>query len=574
MKSTLFAIICFSIAFLCINKQANAQYPDVPSSARKHAEKVKEIGHKWANQAWEAQQAKLKKQEREGKPYIPFARRPHDLPQADIPAFPGAQGGGMYSFGGRGGDVYVVTNLNDHGKGSLRWACSQVGARIVVFNVAGIIHLESPLIVKAPYVSIEGQSAPGDGVCVAGESFWINTHDVVIRYMRFRRGVKDVGRRDDALGGSPVGNIMIDHVSASWGLDENMSIYRHEYKKGPDYKEVKLPTVNSTIQNSISSEGLDTYNHAFGSTMGGENATFIRNLWADNTGRNPSDGWDGVFNFINNVLFNWYHRSVDGGDWRALYNMINNYYKPGPVTKDTPIRYRILRPDAGLSKNEYQQWGRVYAHGNIVEGNKKVTNNNWDGGIQLKGRDGKTMSLEEARKHFPYIKVDKPFPMKNPVRIMPAKRAFKYVLNHAGATLPHRDAVDKRVIEQVRTGKIDNHPSVDPDTLYQFKYRRLDKDSWKKGIITDVREVGGYPNYEGTPYKDSDHDGMPDAWEKAHGLDPNDPSDASKDLDGDGYTNIEEFLNGTDPQQYVDYTDPYNNYDVLSDIEENWFLND
>ncbi len=425
---------------------------------------------------------------------------------------------------------------------------------------------------KAPYVSIEGQSAPGDGICVAGESFWINTHDVVIRYMRFRRGITNVGRRDDALGGDPVGNIMIDHVSTSWGLDENMSIYRHMYDPGDGSKPKKWPTVNVTIQNSISSEGLDTYNHAFGSTMGGENVTLMRNLWADNTGRNPSIGWNGIFNFFNNVIFNWYHRAIDGGDYTALYNIFNNYFKPGPVTKDGQIHYRVLKPESGRSNLDHKVFGRCYVHGNIMEGNERVTQDNWDGGVQLKGMDGDEMSLQEAKKYFPEMKVDQPFPMP-PVKVMSAEQAYHYVLDNAGATLPLRDPVDKRVIKQVRTGKIDNHPIVDADTLYQFKYRRLGKDSWKKGIITDVREVGGYPEYKGTSYKDSDKDGIPDAWEKKHGLDPHDPSDATKDKDGDGYTNIEEYLNGTDPNTYIDYTNPYNNYDTLTG-KENWFLND
>ena len=190
------------------------------------------------------------------KPYIPWAARPDDLPQASIPAFPGAEGGGKFSFGGRGGKVIVVTNLNDDGPGSLRWACEQGGARIVVFNVSGIIRIKTPLIIRAPYITIQGQTAPGDGVCVAGESVWINTHDVIVRFMRFRRGETNVGRRDDAIGGNPVGNIMIDHVSASWGLDENMSMYRHMYNDSTPMKngELKLGTVNITIQNSIFSE--------------------------------------------------------------------------------------------------------------------------------------------------------------------------------------------------------------------------------------------------------------------------------------------------------------------------------
>src|SRR5690606_6578783 len=180
-------------------------------------------------QAWKTAKAVM---EQEGKPYNPWAAKPEDLPQADILAFPGAEGGGAYTPGGRGGRVFVVTSLADSGPGTLREACEAGGARIIVFNVAGIIELDKPNVVKAPYVTIAGQTAPGDGVCVAGESSLIDTHDVIVRFMRFRRGVTDVTRRDDALGGNGIGNIILDHVSASWGLDENMSMYRHVYDRG------------------------------------------------------------------------------------------------------------------------------------------------------------------------------------------------------------------------------------------------------------------------------------------------------------------------------------------------------
>ncbi|HEU5397120.1 MAG TPA: polysaccharide lyase, partial [Verrucomicrobiae bacterium] len=167
--------------------------------------------------------------EKKGKPFIPWAGKPNDLPQAKVPAFPGAEGGGKYSFGGRGGKVYVVSNLNDSGPGSYREACEAAGPRIVVFNVAGIIRLKEPVYIDAPYITIDGHTAPGDGVCIAGESTLVNTHDVVIRYLRFRRGNTDVFDRDDALGGNPVGNVIVDHCSCSWGGDENLSMYRHIY---------------------------------------------------------------------------------------------------------------------------------------------------------------------------------------------------------------------------------------------------------------------------------------------------------------------------------------------------------
>ncbi|MDI9861182.1 polysaccharide lyase domain-containing protein [Flectobacillus roseus] len=512
-----------------------AQYPSIPDDIKKESDELMKETTRLSDIAWQKALPIIQKEAKAGKPYIPWAARPIDLPQADIPAFPGAEGGGAYSFGGRGGKVYVVTSLEDDGVGSLRWACEQGGARMVVFNVSGIIRLKRPLIIRAPYITIAGQTAPGDGVCVAGESVWINTHDVVIRYMRFRRGETNVGRRDDSIGGNPIGNIMIDHVSASWGLDENMSMYRHMYNDSTGKIEDKLPTVNITIQNSIFSEALDTWNHAFGSTLGGENCTFMRNLWADNAGRNPSIGWFGIFNFVNNVVFNWVHRSIDGGDYRAMYNIINNYFKPGPETpKNTSIGHRILKPESGRSKLKYLTFGRAYVDGNIMEGNERVTKNNWDGGVQVE-------DLPNAGKYTDSIRWNKPLPMPK-LTILPTKTAHDYVLANAGATLPKRDAVDARVIEQVRTGKINALANVKlPET--QFKHRRLPIDSYKNGIITDISQVGGYPEYKGTPYKDSDNDGMPDAWEIKNGLNPKDADDASKDRNKDGYTNIEEYLN-------------------------------
>lgn len=552
-KRTVFFV---SIFFLFQFSYISAQYPKVPKEVQEETGEMMSEATRLSDLAWEKALPIIEAEAKAGKPYIPWAARPTDLPQAKIPAFPGAEGGGAYSFGGRGGKVITVTNLNDSGPGSFREACEQGGARIVVFNVAGIIQLKSPIIVRAPYITIAGQTAPGDGVCIAGESFWVNTHDVVVRHMRFRRGETNVGRRDDAFGGNPVGNIMIDHCSTSWGLDENISFYRHMFNPGEGYKELKLPTVNVTIQNTISAQALDTYNHAFGSTLGGENCTFMRNLWASNAGRNPSIGWNGVFNFVNNVIYNWVHRSVDGGDYTALYNIINNYYKPGPLTpKNSPVGHRLLKPESGRSKLDHYVFGRVYADGNIMEGNERVTRNNWDGGIQVQDQ-ANTEGYTEL------MKWNEPFPMPQ-FPIMSAKESYDFVLQHAGATLPKRDIVDERVIEEVKTGKNYYVKGLNPDEFYQFEYRRLPKDSYTKGIITDIKQVGGYPEYKGKPYVDTDKDGMPDKWEKANGLNPKDPSDALKDITGDGYTNIEKYINGISTKEKVDWTNPANNQDTL-----------
>lgn len=552
-----FLVVTAFVSLICANNLF-AQYPKITSEVKKESEAMLAEAERLSDIAWEKALPIIEQQAKEGRPYIPWAARPTDLPQGEIPAFPGAEGGGAYSLGGRGGKVIVVTSLEDSGPGTFREACETGGARIVVFNVSGIIRIKTPVIIRAPYITIAGQTAPGDGVCIAGETIWANTHDVVVRHMRFRRGETYVGRRDDSFGGNPVGNIMIDHCSTSWGLDENISFYRHMFNPQDGSKDLKLPTVNVTIQNTISSQALDTYNHSFGSTLGGENCTFMRNLWANNAGRNPSIGWNGVFNFVNNVIYNWVHRSVDGGDYTALYNMINNYYKPGPLTPiDKPVGHRILKPESGRSKLGYFVFGRVYANGNIMEGNDAVTKDNWNGGIQVQEQ-------KDTEGYTANMKWDKPFPIENPFPIMSAKEAYNFVMDNVGATFPKRDIVDQRVIEQVKTGKVYYKEGLNPESFYQFEHRRLPADSYKHGIITDIEQVGGYPEYKGTPYKDSDGDGMPDAWEIKYGLNPNDPSDAAKDMNGDGYTNIEKYINGIDPKKKVDWKNPNNNYDTLA----------
>ncbi|MFD2287693.1 polysaccharide lyase [Pedobacter petrophilus] len=529
--NSIFSILALS----AVANIAAAQYPVIPEAMEKKADSLlKSIEEKS-----ELQFLKVKPivdaEAKQGKPYIPWASKPSDLPQSKLVAFPGAEGGGAYSFGGRGGKVYVVSSLEDSGQGTLREACEQGGARTIVFNVSGIIKLKTPLIIRAPYITIAGQSAPGDGVCVAGESVWINTHDVVIRYMRFRRGATDVTRRDDAIGGNPVGNIIIDHVSASWGLDENMSIYRHVYDKKDGSKPEKLPTVNVTIQNSIFSEALDTYNHAFGSTIGGLNSTFMRNLWASNIARNPSVGMYGDFGFANNVVFNWWNRSADGGDNASFYSFVNNYYKPGPITPvGQPIAYRILKPESGRDKRFVNEFGKAYVTGNIVEGNEKVTKNNWDGGVQPE-------SKRDTQKLLDSIRADKPLPMAK-ISVIDTKKAYDYVLANAGASLPIRDAVDERIVKQVATGKIEVVADGKLPAKQSYVKRRLPADSYKQGIISDIAQVGGYPEYKGKPYQDSDNDGIPDAYEIKKRLNPKDAADAVQ-ITKSGYSNIEVYLN-------------------------------
>ncbi len=548
MNIHLIRIAFFVVAgnFACCTT-VEAQYPKVPSDVQEESVRRVAAMNARSDEAWEKALPTIKEWEAKGKPYIPWAAKPTDLPQAEIPAFPGAQGGGMYSFGGRGGKVFVVTSLEDNGSGSLREALEAGGPRIVVFNVAGIIKLKERIRVRAPYLTIDGGSAPGDGVCVAEDTVELETHDVVIRNMRFRRGATWVGDRNDSLGGNPIGNIMIDHVSASWGLDEDMSMYRHMYHPPDGSKDLKLPTVNITIQNSIFSEALNTFNHSFGSTIGGYNSTFHHNLWACNAGRNPSVGMIYDFTFANNVVFNWRHRTVDGGDHRSFYNIINNYLKPGPVTPlDEPISYRLLKPESRRAKPPVDDYGRAHVSGNIVAGNAKVTADNWNGGVQIE-------SIADPRTILPKVKSDKPYPSAH-LEIQPAEEAYQFVLANSGAIRPRRDAVDLRVSEMVRTGKVTAKPGE--DILHELSQAGFAPnviqsiaDMVSKGIITDIKQVGGYPEYKGEPYKDTDSDGTPDEWETKYGLDPNSSADAAGDLNGDGYTNIEDFLNGLDPTE-------------------------
>jgi hypothetical protein len=562
MRQLLACVTAAVIALAFSVRVADAQYPNVSGDIASRSNAKKAAADKRSDEIFAKGMDQIKKDADAGKRYIPGAAMPEDLPQADIPAFPGAWGGGMYSFGGRGGKVMVVSSLADSGPGTFREACEAAGPRIVVFNVAGIIKLDDRIRIRAPYITIAGNTAPGDGICIAGNTVELESHDMVIRHMRFRRGATDVGDRNDAIGGNPVGNVMIDHVSASWGLDENMSMYRHMYSPPGGGKDLKLPTVNITIQNSIFSEGLNTYAHAFGSTIGGLNSTFHHNLWACNTGRNPSVGMGGDFTFVNNVLFNWRHRTVDGGDNTSRYNIINNYLKPGPATPKGEIAYRLLKPETARGKNAPLEYGKAYVNGNITEGNDAVTNDNWAGGVQTDGEHDEKMLLA-ARVNEPFKHASLP--------VQPAREAYDTVLANAGATLPKRDAVDVRVIEMVRSGKVSTKKAAtiaEDLSKVGFTRERVGEliDLVDKGIITDISQVGGHPEYKGDPYADADSDGMPDAWEKKNGLNSNDASDAAKDASGDGYTNIEKYIHRIDPASKTDWKDLKNNHDPATPI--------
>ena len=460
-----------------------------------------------------------------------------------VPAFPGAEGYGAMTRGGRGGKVILVTNLNDSGPGSLRNACETEGPRIVVFTVSGTITLASRLRISNPYITIAGQTAPGDGICIKKYPLSINASEVIVRYIRVRLG--DESDADaDAISGRYHKNIIIDHVSASWSVDETVSIYHCE---------------NVTIQWCLISESM--YNsghvkgtHGFGGIWGSNNSTYHHNLLAHHSSRNPRFARGCGYNdFRNNVVYNWGYNSTYGGEKEqrgnekfnfTVVNMVANYYKPGPATRPGEVTHRIVNPSSGDMADGFGKW---YVADNVVHGNPTVTANNWDGGVQPQG----------GSSHIAGLKLSQPFESV-PINQQTAEEAYYAVLDSVGASLPKRDTVDARIVDETRNG----YATYEGDT-YENKARVSDK-SKKCGIIDSQRDVGGWPELKRLPAPfDNDSDGMPNAWEKRYGLDLNDASNASKDKDSDGYTNIEEYLNGTDPTAFVDYTKQENNVNTL-----------
>ena len=311
-------------------------------------------------------------------------------------SFPGAEGHGRYTTGGRGGKVYHVTSLEDDGsQGTLRWALKQNGPKTIVFDVAGTIHLKSELRTGKDHLTIAGQTSPG-GICLADYGFSINSNNVIIRFLRFRPGEAS-GKEPDGLGGCDKKDIMVDHCSVSWSVDECLSVYGME---------------NSTVQWCIGSEALRKATHVkgahgYGGNWGGHKASYHHNLIAHCESRVPRLGprpstlaLGECVDIRNNVFYNWAGNGCYGGEDQHV-NIVNNYYKPGPATpKDTPVGHRILKPEAGRSKLDHKVYGRVYADGNIMEGYPAITEDNWAGGIQIETQpntDGYTENMRSNR---------------------------------------------------------------------------------------------------------------------------------------------------------------------------------
>ncbi|MHC4518034.1 MAG: pectate lyase family protein [Planctomycetota bacterium] len=410
-------------------------------------------------------------------------------------AFPTAEGYGKYTVGGRGGKVYEITTLRSSGPGSLGEAIAASEPRTVVFRVSGTI--TGNFRIRNNKITIAGQTAPGDGICIKG-SLTIDASNVIIRYIRVRANPTV---ETDAIWGRYHKHIILDHVSASWSSDEVMSLYHNE---------------NVTIQWCMITEACAKggSGHRFGGIWGNQYGTYHHNLIAHNDSRNPRWASGCGFNdYRNNVLYNWGYQSCYGAEARqrgdrrkppiefSTLNMVANYYKAGPAT-ESGVRNRIANPSARSSDDK----GNWYAADNYVHGFPDVTADNWLG----------VDSTEYAKLSAPWDAM--PIDQESP------QDAYDAVLAHAGCSRPNRDSIDSRIVEEVRNGTATYGDN---------------------GIITTPSDVGGWPNLQGGPAPaDSDHDGMPDAWERDRGLNPDDASDGAKDRDGDGYTNVEEYING------------------------------
>jgi len=435
-------------------------------------------------------------------------------------AFPGAEGFGRYTTGGRGGRVIEVTNLNDAGTGSLRAAIIASGPRIVVFRVSGTIKLLSTLRISNGNITIAGQTAPGDGICLRDRTFRVEASNVIIRYIRSRLG--DSSKvEDDAFSGNGGGvniyrNIIIDHCSMSWAVDECSSFYDNAMFT------MQWCFITESFYHSVHSKG----NHGYGGIWGGWNASFHHNLLAHNTSRNPRfNGSRYTFqpdservDFRNNVIYNWGFNSVYGGE-AGNQNMVANYYKYGPGTNSGSVRYRIVSPDDSV--------GHWYIADNYTYGNATVTADNWNGGVQ-----GTWATAQKNRK------LTEPIPFDS-VTTNTAEEAYELVLANGGANLPKRDTVDARIVNDVRTG------TAALGGVWGAH----------KGILDSMTQVGGWPVLNSTEAPlDTDHDGMPDDWEIYKGLNPADSTDGN-DITGDGYSNVEHYLNSI-VSQFPDEVNP------------------
>ena len=444
-----------------------------------------------------------------------------------VRAFPGAEGGGMYTTGGRGGAVYHVTNLNDSGSGSLRDAINKSGVRTIVFDVSGTIHLKSTLRIKNGNLTIAGQTAPGDGICIAGRTVQVDADNVIIRFVRFRLGNEDTSQ-EDAIWGRYHSNIILDHCSMSWSIDEGSSFYANR---------------NFTMQWCMVAEALKNAGHkkgahGYGGIWGGKNASFHHNMLAHNDSRNPRfchpEVYDtyvtthrGNCDYRNNVVYNWGGNSTYGGEG-GKWNVVGNYYKPGPASRER--KYFVDSNGIYSSKTDYG-YATMYVSGNYHAGSyaSSINEDNWSG-IYL--HDGTKPSNHNSWKSTSLLPIRKDDTQQCYATTHSAQQAFDQVMAYVGASLD-RDSVDSRIVGEAKAGNYTNKGS----------------NGGTNGIIDSHNDAGGWPtlsatNEELSKVKDSDSDGMPDWFEKEFKTNPNDAADGNATtLDAEGlYTNLEIYM--------------------------------
>jgi hypothetical protein len=432
----------------------------------------------------------------------------------ELKAFPTAEGYGRYAKGGRGGRVVEVTNLDDSGPGSLRDAIDQTGPRTVVFNVSGTITLQSKLLISGTKangsVTVAGQTAPGKGILVRGWTVgMIGGEDVVMRFFRTRIGTIS-GETMDGMGMASGDNSIYDHLSISWTIDEAFS---------------SRSAKNITLQRTLISEALNEAGHSnydpgtqhgYAASVSGDVGSFHHNLLAHCAGRNWSmagglvDGtltYAGRLDIRNNVVYNWRNRTTDGGAHEV--NFVNNYYKPGPATE---LFVALTAENDGFEGTQ-----RYYVSGNVMPGHFDASN-----------QQAARREAGEPRSYDPWV--DSPF-FESYVTTQTAEEAYDDVLADVGCNRPMLDDHDTRILQETRDGTATYSGSR---TGYP-------------GLIDNEADAGGWEDYpeEQRPADwDTDHDGMPNAWEEAHGLDPDDPADGNATtFSSVGYTNLEMYLN-------------------------------
>lgn len=432
---------------------------------------------------------------------------------SQTPAFPGAAGGGMYTTGGRGGKVLYITSLDDsEEEGTLRWAVRKKGPRVILFKVSGTIELKNELTINNGDLTIAGQTAPGEGICIRDYKLRISADNVIIRYLRFRLGDKS-GEIDDSFSGVGNKNVIIDHCSMSWSVDECASFYDNENFT------LQWCLIAESLRNSIHGKGA----HGYGGIWGGKNATFHHNLLTSHDSRSPRFCGSRYSNrpelekvdFRNNVIYNWGSNNSYAGEGGS-YNIVNNYYKPGPASKN---RDRFLNPYADDGKNRQQvgTFGKFFVKGNVLEGYKQVTKMNTLG-VQL---DEKLFQKYAPNATKNDVLVASEFQMPKTFTTS-AKKAYRQVLKLAGASL-FRDKLDERYIHEVKTGTFTFNGSKGSTN----------------GLIDSQQDVGSWILYGSQPAPtDKNNDGIPDGW-----LEKNHPGKKSTDMDKEGYTYLEVYMN-------------------------------